>query len=369
MIDTFRITAGARKNWAKMTTHNETLNSATQQTFGPPQPNLKVAQNADGTYNLISDNIQEYPNTDYKLGFEYDLNTSSMLYADVSTSYRFQGQTMPDADGNYPPPEEMTAYTLGAKNRFFGNKLQVNVSAYWYDYKNKFASGNPTWFIYMWEDDPRIIAALGEWLDLNGDGELNNAENPGGRGMSSLADPVRAKWGDYRSRGIDIQTNWVITMNDRLDISYSYGDNVWTDLYYKYVYDWIYPDVDLSGVTNVNSPKHTIVLTYNHNFNLPNGGTLSARFDTRYQTEYIISFKKADSPWRDQEAYHTSGLSLIYANPDGKWTLTGYAKNLENYAVKRSLFGKGEDPANQKMVYEMMIGSPRTYGGVLSVKF
>jgi iron complex outermembrane receptor protein len=311
-----------------------------------------------------------------------------MLYADVSTSYRFQGQTMPDADGNYPPPEEMTAYTLGAKNRFFDNKLQVNVSAYWYDYKNKFASGNPTWFIYMWEDDTRILNAADpetglplnytfvdkngvthNGIDLNGDRELNNADNPGGRGMQSLADAVRAKWGDYRSRGIDLQTNWIITMNDRLDFSYSYGDNVWTDLYYKYVYNWIYPDVDLSGVMNVNSPKHTMVLTYNHNFNLPNGGTFSTRIDTRYQTEYVISFKKADTPYRDQEAYHTTGLSLIYANPDGKWTLTGYAKNIENYAVKRSLFGRGEDPENQKMIYEMMIGSPRTYGAVLSVKF
>ncbi|HOD41890.1 MAG TPA: hypothetical protein PKL57_15120, partial [Candidatus Wallbacteria bacterium] len=79
-----------------------------------------------------------------------------------------------------------------------GNKLQVNVSAYWYEYKNKFAAGNPTWFIYMWEDDPRILNAVdpetGEplnysfvdnngdtqyGLDLNGDGELNNEENPG----------------------------------------------------------------------------------------------------------------------------------------------------------------------------------------------
>lgn len=388
VLDTFRITAGGRKNWAKMTTHNETLNSSTSQVFGPPQPNLTVTENDDGTYDLISDNIQEYPNTDYKFGVEYDLNEDSMLYADVSTSYRFQGQTMPDADGNYPPPEEMVAYTLGAKNRFFGNKLQVNVSAYWYDYKNKFASGNPTWFIYMWEDDERILNAVdpdtGEALnysfvdnngdvqlgiDLNGDGDLNNADNPGDRGQSSLADAVRAKWGDYRSRGIDLQSSWIITSKDKLDFSYSYADNVWTDLYYKYVYNWIYPDVDLSGVMNVNSPKHTIVLTYNRNFPLTNGGAITARIDTRYQTEYVISFKKADSPWRDQEAYHTTGLSLIYANPDGKWTLTGYVKNLEDYAVKRSIFGQGEDAENQKMIYEMMIGSPRTYGAVFSVKF
>ena len=369
VTDAFRITAGGRKNWAKMTTHNETLNSSTSQMFGPPQPNLKVTQNPDGTYDLISDNIQEYPNTDYKFGVEYDLGANSMVYADVSTSYRFQGQTMPDADGNYPPPEEMIAYTLGAKNRFMGNKLQVNVSAYWYDYKNKFASGNPTWFIYMWEDDPRLIEYYGEPTDINNNGHIDIATDYQGRGQPSLADPVRAKWGDYRSRGLDIQTSWMISSKDRADFSYSYGDNVWTDLYYHYVYSWIYPDVDLSGVTNVNSPKHTIVLTYNHNFPLRNGGTLTTRFDTRYQTEYIISFKKADSPWRDQEAYHISGLSLIYAHSDGKWTLTGSVKNLENYAVKRSLFGKGEDPENQKMIYDMMIGSPRTYSAVLSVRF
>jgi outer membrane receptor protein involved in Fe transport len=40
--------------------------------------------------------------------------------------------------------------------------------------------------------------------------------------------------------------------------------------------------------------------------------------------------------YRDQEAYHLSNLALTYAHPDGKWTLAGYVKNLENYAVKET---------------------------------
>ena len=31
------------------------------------------------------------------------------------------------------PPEELTAYTLGAKTRMFNNRVQLNASAYYYD--------------------------------------------------------------------------------------------------------------------------------------------------------------------------------------------------------------------------------------------
>lgn len=386
ITDVFRLTGGGRKNWAKMTTHGESLNSATSSIQGPQTGKSEVTQNADGTYDIITDNIQEYPNSDYKFGMEYDLGESSMLYADVSTSFRMQGQGMANAKGEYPPPEEMTAYTIGAKNRFFGNKLQVNVSAYLYNYKNKYASGNPTWFIYMWEDDERILNAVdpdtGEALnytfvdnngvtqygiDLNGNGELNNEDNPGDRGQSSLADSNRANWGNYRNIGLDIQMSWMISTKDRLDISYSYMQNEWTELIYYYEYDWIYPMVDYSGKSNVNSPEHNITLTYNHYFPLWNGGTLTSRVETRYQSEYFVSFKEYDSPYRDQEAHHITNLSLIYASPSGHWTLTGWVKNLENYAVKQGLFSTGESATG--MNYEMMVGNPRTYGAVLSVSF
>lgn len=295
----------------------------------------------------------------------YDLGENFMLYADRST----QGQTMPDTNGSYPTPEEIVSYKLGARNLFMGNRLQLNVSVHWYEYTNKFASGNPAWFIFMWGDDPGFIEHYGGPTDINNNGRIDTQEDNEGN-KSSLSDHVCAKWGDYPSRGLDLQTSWNITGKDKVDFSYSYMDDERTDLYYEYVYDWIYPDVDISGAININAPKHTIVFTYNHNFILRNGASLNTRFDIRYQTDYTVSLKNADSLWRDQDAnYYISDLSLIYAHTDGKWTLTGYVKNIENYTVKRSLLGAGEDTENQKMIHKMMIGAPRTYGALLSIRY
>jgi hypothetical protein len=109
------------------------------------------------------------------------------------------------------------------------------------------------------------------------------------------------------------------------------------------------------------SPKFTITLNYSHNFMFSNGSSVKFMLDTRYKTSYRLSWKKDDYVYNYQEPCHITGLSSIYSNSDGKWTFTGYVKNLENYAEKRGYMG---DPIN-----EMMVGNPRTYGAVLSVNF
>jgi hypothetical protein len=54
--------------------------------------------------------------------------------------------------------------------------------------------------------------------------------------------------------------------------------------------------------------------------------------------------------------------NMAYNAPSGKWTLSAYVNNIENYAEKRTYMNAG----GQGM---LDIGDPRTYGAVLSVKF
>ncbi len=106
--DKFRGTAGYRRSW------DEASNVEVP---------AKVGNGITG---------QKYSNPDYKVGIEYDLADNSMLYASYATSYRVNGMAISQAteEGDRTvPPEELKAYTIGAKNRFLGNKLQVNASA------------------------------------------------------------------------------------------------------------------------------------------------------------------------------------------------------------------------------------------------
>jgi iron complex outermembrane receptor protein len=271
-----------------------------------------------------------YKGWDHKLGIEYDLGDSSMIYADKSTGYRVGSM-----GGAESYPETMNAYTVGAKNRFFDNKLQLNMSAYYYLYKHYPAE--------IMIDDP-----ITHTKDLGGETQ-----------------------GDMRMIGVDLQSDMVLSQNDRLTLSISYENAEFTDM----VFDFESPalvDIVYDGKPPTFTPEWTINAAYDHSFNLPNDGTLTARFDTRYQSSMVINFMETASAmingpppiqvsllgYRDQEAYHLSNLSMTYAHPDGKWTLAGYVKNLENYAVKKNL-----------MFLQLMIGPPRTYGLVLSVKY
>jgi iron complex outermembrane receptor protein len=313
--DRFRVTAGLRKT--------KDINYLLERLFGG-RVNLPVST--------------EYDDIDHKIGVEYDLGPDSMFYADWSTSYRSVGMPLRQLE-----PEQLDAYTVGTKNRFLGNKLQVNASSFYYNYTNYVADFGRV-------GDP----ALGGRGD---DGSLTNA--------------------DLRKVGADLQTSAIIGSNDRLNVTVSYLYSEFSSLIFDFV-NPNFPDFDFTGKPETFSPEWTINVNYSHNFNLQNGGTLTARIDSRFQTEYLVTFVDLyqETIWTGvgfpqgtynflsradfitQEAHHLSNVSMIYANPDGKWTLTGYLNNIENYAEKKNL-----------MMDRTMIGPPRTYGAVLTVRY
>jgi iron complex outermembrane receptor protein len=273
--------------------------------------------------NTTSD--MDHDGWNYKLGVEYDMSQDIMLYANWATSYRVEGEAM-DWRGNAYDPQENRAYTLGSKMRFWENRFQVNTSAFYYDYINRI-------FMAMELKPP----------------EYGPGPDEGGRAP-----------GDLESYGLDVQTTTIITPNDKLNLSASYLHAEVTNLVFEYQY---LPSVDYSNRTPTFSPEWTITLDYSHNFVLPNGASLMAKYDTRFQSEYDIEWKEFSmgvdyTGIRTQEAHHIDNIGLTYSSPDQKWNLSAYCKNIWDYAEKRFM----------NMGPSMNIGPPRTYGLTLSVK-
>jgi iron complex outermembrane recepter protein len=347
ITDALRATGGYRYSW-------DTVDMQNNETRG-----IRGGAGT-GSLELIYEDFQDvYSAPDYKLGLEYDLGSNSMLYADYSTSYRVQamGGGGPGTGGSADKePEKLKAYSVGAKNRFMDNKLQVNASAYYYDYTG-FSAGD---------------MQTGFFGDPNDPNTWNNAYTQN--------DPNSSQTGDGRMYGFDLQTNLVMSANDLLNLSVSYLKSEWTDLTFDYYYDYLIvgvmpgepwgaenivpaDTVSYNGKPMTMSPPWSVTGSYSHNFNLPNGSYIKAQIDERYKAAYRLSWKDGDYPWNYQEACHLTDLTAIYTNSDGNWTLTGYVKNLENYAEKRMYMTPG---GGQGIT---TLGSPRTYGGVLSVKF
>jgi iron complex outermembrane receptor protein len=339
ITDKFRGNAGYRMSWDK----GGTL-------MNPPPPGVGASTG------------QEYSNPDYKLGVEYDLAENSMFYASYATSYRVNPMGMGQA--NAQTAEKLKSYTVGAKNRFFGNKLQFNASAYYYDYTNKAATmstdGRVSQGAGIYEDDLR--GPNGETVDANGDGDYNDPTDSAGGAF----DPWNQQVGAFRTLGADISAEWVITNKDRLTLGISYLNAEWKDLKYQYYWKnvdgsnfWASDGKDYSGYTNTYSPAWTITSSYEHSIELGTLGFLLPHVDLQYKSEYFLDYVNQIVTY--QEPYYVLNGSLTFNHANGIWSLNAYVKNAANYAAKNFFIAMGSN--------NLGISDPRTYGAVLSVKF
>ena len=83
-------------------------------------------------------------NVTYKVALDYALSDSNMLYASVATGIKPAASNNgfvedPNGTGFFPEifeEEVVTAYEIGSKNTLFDQRLQLNLSAYYYDIEN-----------------------------------------------------------------------------------------------------------------------------------------------------------------------------------------------------------------------------------------
>lgn len=81
----------------------------------------------------------EFSQVTWKAGTELQVTDTNLLYASASTGFRSGGFNAGLAAAQSAPtfgPEKVTAFELGSKNRFFGNTLQLNLSAFYNKYRD-----------------------------------------------------------------------------------------------------------------------------------------------------------------------------------------------------------------------------------------
>ncbi|UAL12767.1 TonB-dependent receptor [Caulobacter segnis] len=124
--DKLSVIAGLRYNDDKYSGEAASNGSATSGAYLQPQPTEGL-----GT--------QE---TTGKLALNYQYTPSNMLYASYTRGYKPGGINSSAASGNsysIKPtfkPEVVDSLEVGSKNRFMNNRLQLNLSAFVYDYKD-----------------------------------------------------------------------------------------------------------------------------------------------------------------------------------------------------------------------------------------
>jgi len=248
----------------------------------------------------------------YHVGLDYQVSPASLLYAKVDKGYKSGGFTSLNSYG----PERVVSYEVGSKNRFLGNTLQLNLSAFRYDYTDQ----------QVGQITPQGALTL-------------NA-------------------GKSRVYGIETQVDWKATPNDTIDLSVN-----WLDAKFKdFAINVSGVNVQQAGNRLIQAPEWSISAGYEHSFDLANGGRITPRIQGIYRSEYFFTvFNRLN----DRQGGHAMlDLSLGYTAPEDKWSLQLFARNLTDTVALTSAAIGGFSGTN---IYQY--AAPRTIGGRVQINF
>jgi len=233
----------------------------------------------------------------WKAGVDYKLLDDHLLWTTVSTGQRAGGFNFIEV-GSFAA-EKILAVEAGTKSRFFDDKLQANLTGFWYDWQ-----------------DPQIT-------------QRANSINSTSNAPSAT------------SYGVEVELSALPTDELRLDASFG-----WLRAFYDETFvtadstvidnpsNPIDPelDVDLNGKAVPRSPRFTLSLGAQYTFDLKRWGHLTPRADFYYRDEF--GFRQFGNPLDLQEAYTRTDVRLLWNSEDGHFWAEVFAQNLENNAVK-----------------------------------
>ena len=285
---------------------------------------LSASGTVSGGITDVGDTVSKsYDKVTYKIGAEYDLSLTSLVYGSTSTGIKSGGV---NANGFGYDPEEITAYEVGIKNRLMGGQLILNADAYAYRYTGYQMS----YYFYVGE--------VPTFLTANVDGTTD-------------------------VKGIEIEGLYRLTPSDRINFSLALQDSKFGN---AEIASSCTPTgdctlVDLTGRALPRVPKRTLTIGYEHQWDLGTGGYVRGGINAQWKDGYEVDLLTFN--YSTTKAYSLWNANLTYSAPGDKWTLSAYVNNITNYAVLEQANTAG--PVNVFGV----IGAPRTYGVRLGAKF
>ena len=296
-----------------------------------------------------------YGRLTYKAGIEVDIAERSLAYATVSTGFRAGGLNQDIAPNTYRP-EKMIAYAIGSKNRFFDNRLQLNVEAFYWDYT---------------DHQENILSPL----------------NSGG--ITVLTQNI----GKATVKGASADLLFRPTPRDTFSAQVEYLDATFDEYVYERANNLaptqgstttctvtqLTPDgpptspggaptfgtsrIDCSGKPFTRAPEFSVNTSYQHRFPLRGGAAIVAGADAQFSSSYFFTTDYLEAS--RQPAYAIVNLDLGYHAPNGRWSLTGYIRNVGDEVVRNSGSQHSFIPG---LIYATL-RPPRTYGVRLDFSF
>ncbi len=312
----------------------------TQMTPVPPQ-----FFNPNGTITTLStitnNNSQGYSRTTWRAGADWDVTDSNLLYASYETGFKSGGFFFSGDPDNFYDPETIDAYTLGSKNRFLDDRLQINVE------------------LYHWKYHDQQISHLS--LDSLGT-LIFPTENVGMATFQGAELDLQARPFRHTLISADVQ----------------YNDAVYDDFIYKtpnlnggFFNGTTCPNVgtpgavytvNCSGKTPPYAPEWSVSAAVQQTIPLPGGGRLVGDARVHYQTETLTGLEFL--PVEYQDAYSIWDFDLTYSTANDRLSIGAFVNNAFNETVISYSF-----PTPQSGFATGILQRPQTYGARIGVRF
>ena len=248
----------------------------------------------------------------YHFALNWQATPHNLFYVKRDTGYKAGGFSDVQNVGSVPyGPENITSYEIGAKNQLLDNKLQLNLSAFRYNYKDQ---------------------------------QISQFSN----GFTAIFNA-----GKSRIWGLEAEFVAKPTTHDQLDGYVGY-------LHARFL-DFLVGTVQYAGNTPPQSPSWQVNGGYQHVFDVGRG-TVTPRIQTHFETHSFLAFN--NRPLERQDSYTRSDAMLTYTAPDDKWSVQGYVRNIENKTILTAATASGLFGA-----YTFQFEAPRTYGVRATVNF
>jgi len=277
----------------------------------------------------------------WRAGADWDITPRNLVYASFETGFKAGGfYYSPNGAGGSFDPEALQAVTLGSKNRFWGNRVQLNLELFRWKYRNQQISHLLT------------VAGVPTFV----------TENVG-----------RATF-----QGFELEARFAATAQTTLSADLQYLDASYDQFTFQspnsnggvfngtscptagFVGSGAYI-IDCGGRRPVNAPEWTLNLGLEQHVPVSFGEfTLNAK--AHYQTATVIGMEFA--PVETQGAYWLTDAQINFSLRSSGLSLGLYINNIFDKTLLSQAF-----PTPGTSFYATTLRPPRTFGGRVSYKF
>jgi len=276
-------------------------------------------------------------NVPFRVGLEWKATPDNLLYASVTKGYKAGSAPAlgaATADSFEPVTQEsVLSYEGGFKSTLFERRLQLNASAFYYDYRDKQFLG-------------RLVDPLGLFGILQRLYNVPKSREIGAEVSAEL----------HPGEGVTL-TGAATYLNSKVIsnfVNYASYANSATDT------------VNFKGEAFPFTPKWSLQGGARYDVETGSGMKLFVNADGHYQTDMVAAFGAAhaatEGPPLDIPGYATLDLGAGITTPDGRWSAIVFGKNVTNKYYLTSVY-YAEDSVVR------ITGRPATYGLTLKYRW